>query len=75
MSAKYKCRHCGSTEELSVVVTRWALLVQSLDNIETDVDADGVPDHDEEWDGNSLMRCGGCGYSGNAIEFDVDKQS
>lgn len=59
----WKCPNCGS-KRLSVMVTVSADLTQSGDNFETDANGD------HEWDGDSLMTCGGCGYCTASRHFD-----
>lgn len=68
----YRCPKCENTEGLSVVVSAWAKLTQDgPDNFQTDADADGVPDHDHEWDEFSAARCS-CGWRGKVVSLKVN---
>jgi len=64
---EYRCPACGSTR-LAVVIEAWAELVQEADNLQTDLDGT-CPDHDDEWDNESLMRCLECGFEEKAGRF------
>lgn len=54
--ARYRCPKCRS-DRVEVTVQCWAELDQSdPDNLQTDIDTS-----DQEWDGDSSMRCRACG--------------
>lgn len=67
---KYRCPKCKGNDGLSVVVKQWAALCynEKGDFEGTDTDAKTVPDHDQEWDQESAMRCN-CGFTGKARDF------
>lgn len=60
--AQWACPKCRS-QNLSVVVTTSAKLVQSEENIETEAYGS------HEWDGASIMICDDCHASGTANDF------
>lgn len=59
----YECPKCQS-QLLGVVVKVAATLTQDEDNMETDIVGDA-----HEWDDQSVMWCGDCGYVGRAYNF------
>ena len=59
-----RCPKCGS-EHLAVVVEMWAVFTQGG----TEVYHDDCPNNDQDWDGDSMMRCLDCEHSGIAEEF------
>jgi hypothetical protein len=65
INARYCCPRCRGTDQLAVTVLCWARLDQhDPTNIETDIDTS-----DQEWDDNSMMRCGDCDHTGKAWAF------
>lgn len=68
----FQCPNCARTDDLIVFVSVERLLVQSEDgNVETTEPSHG---NHEEWDCESTMRCGSCGYRGEVAEFDLSLQ-
>lgn len=68
----YRCPKCKRANGLSVTVTRWAKLIQKeIDNFETDIDDDEVPDHDTEWGDESSAVCS-CGWHGKVADLKIN---
>ena len=63
----WRCPKCGGTE-LDVTVKVWALLEQTLDEPENMFQT-CVDQGDHEWDGDSPMKCLGCGFTGRSRRF------
>ena len=68
----WRCPECGSSQNLFVVVSVWAKLLQESDgNFQTVTDEPGCPDHDHEWDEESSMYCQ-CGHIGTYSDFEEE---
>jgi hypothetical protein len=65
----HRCPSCKGGI-LAVVVKVWAVLTEGG----TETDHDICPDHDHEWDGDSLMACLSCDYTAAARNFDPTHQ-
>ena len=62
MAIRYRCPDCGSTD-LWVIVMAAARLVQTDDNIETEIEGD------HEWDGWHSMGCNDCDNQGSVRDY------
>lgn len=71
---RYQCPICDQSEELYVVVSTWAKLNQDEgdDTFETDLDDDGCPDHDHDFDDTSTMHCGNCHHYAPVADFSFE---
>ena len=68
MATKCKCPECGY-RHLEVIVKVSAVLMQTADNFETDLDA--AVDRTHTWHGGASMLCLSCCYSDSAEAFEV----
>jgi hypothetical protein len=66
----FKCWKCGQEDHLGIAALVWARLIQHGPNRDQASDFETeVEDGDHEWDDDSGMRCGACGYTGKVVDF------
>jgi hypothetical protein len=75
-SNEYRCPKCQEQKSFAVVAKVWVGMYFDKDGEfeGSDEDHAAVPDHDQEWDNDSQMRCGDCGHSGKMLDFLIERQ-
>lgn len=60
-----KCPKCGQRERLHIAATVWGeITAEGFNSL-----ADGLPDHDSDWDQYAPCRCAACQKSGIVEDF------
>lgn len=70
----YRCPQCKS-KRLEVVVEMWAALEQDEETGDFQTDIDEAENHDQEWGGDSTMRCVDCEYAAEVNSFDEENEN